>query len=754
MKRCPVCESELSEPISSFCRYCAWDIENDPTLNTMLLPLPDNILAKYKQKLEIAKKNLNKPQKASVSPKDVENEMYLIRKKFAEVEGYIGGERKKNTETLTKTQEIANQQKETDNELHLLQKKFAEIENYIGSDRKKNTETLTKHQEITQRQKETDSELRLIQKRIAGVENHIEDLKKKNAENLTKRQDIDSELLLIQKKLVELETYVKSDIETLKTRFETAVEDQKKAENDWLETVHERFVRLETAAEDEKNKHEANERAKASDIENMKKGFADRFKEMENELGNLSILLKKFADFVTNIDYEKKEGKNYISNLGTEHLSKVHQDITDRQKEMENQLLSLMQRKFAEFENRIGTSEIGVLRKIQATALEHQKEMENKMLSLIQKKTAGFEPHIGIGMKEEEKKQLIVLGIEKSGKVHDMTQEVVEHQKEAKNELLSMVHGKFAEFENRIEIEKKKREEQELTIASEIGNLRKIQEMALEHQKEMENKLLNIIQEKFAKFESHIEAQKKRAEEEEEERQIEMENELEYYPELAKENTEEKTKDRGDSKRPEPENWSKKAEAASASDEKIYCYTKAIESNPKDIHAYFKRGELYDHQGEYDKAIADYSEVIRRDPKYALAYNNRGAAHYRQHNCDKAISDYSEAIEINPSSPLFYNNRGIVYYHQGDYDNAIADYSQAVKRDPKYARAYNNRGSAYYSKRKYSKAIADYSKAIGLDPEYAGAYHNRGNLYKKIGRISLANKDFDKVLSINQTYNL
>ncbi len=452
--------------------------------------------------------------------------------------------------------------------------------------------------------------------------------------------------------------------------------------------------------------------------------------------------------------------------MGIEPSDNDRGEIVGHRKEAKNDRLSncssLLQEKFAEFESRIDiekkkreaheltiASEIGNLRKVQEMALEHQREMEHRLLSLVQKKIAPSETYIGIEKKEAEKKHLIVLGIEKSGKVHDMTQEIVEHQKEEKNELLKMVHGKFAEFENRLEIEKKKREEQALTITSEIGNLRKIHEMSLEHQKEMETKLLNMIQEKFAKFESHIDAETKKAEDEEQERMLEIEHELGGYIEGVKEKTEE-------SKRPEPkpENWSKKAEAASASDEKIYCYTKAIESNPKDIDAYFKRGELYDHQGEYDKAIADYSQVINLDPKYALAYNNRGAAHYRQHRCDKAISDYSEAIRINPLCPLTYNNRGIVYYHQGDYDNAIADYSQAVKRDPKYARAYNNRGSAYYSKRKYSKAIADYSKAIGLDPEYAGAYHNRGNLYKKIGRTSLANKDFDKVLSINQTYNL
>jgi len=98
---------------------------------------------------------------------------------------------------------------------------------------------------------------------------------------------------------------------------------------------------------------------------------------MENKLGNLSILLKKFADFVTDIDYEKKEGKNYVSNLETEHLSKVHQDIADRQKETENQLLSLIQRKFAEFENHIEAQKKREEEEEQERQIEMEMELEH-----------------------------------------------------------------------------------------------------------------------------------------------------------------------------------------------------------------------------------------------------------------------------------------------------------------------------------------------------------------------------------------
>ena len=55
----------------------------------------------------------------------------------------------------------------------------------------------------------------------------------------------------------------------------------------------------------------------------------------------------------------------------------------------------------------------------------------------------------------------------------------------------------------------------------------------------------------------------------------------------------------------------------------IAAYTEAIRKNPDDATAYFKRGDAYGANGEYDKAIADFTEVIRLDPNYPEANSRR-----------------------------------------------------------------------------------------------------------------------------------
>ena len=64
-------------------------------------------------------------------------------------------------------------------------------------------------------------------------------------------------------------------------------------------------------------------------------------------------------------------------------------------------------------------------------------------------------------------------------------------------------------------------------------------------------------------------------------------------------------------------------------DEAITQLTEAIRLDPKNVEAYFCRGEAYRSIVEAAKAIADYDEAIRLDPKLVKAFADcRGRAHY------------------------------------------------------------------------------------------------------------------------------
>ena len=71
-----------------------------------------------------------------------------------------------------------------------------------------------------------------------------------------------------------------------------------------------------------------------------------------------------------------------------------------------------------------------------------------------------------------------------------------------------------------------------------------------------------------------------------------------------------------------------------------------------------------------DVAIAACTRVLKDDPNSAEAYYNRGVVWRHKGNYDNAIGDYSEAIKLNPSYVSAYNNRGFAWSNKGEYDRA------------------------------------------------------------------------------------
>ena len=51
---------------------------------------------------------------------------------------------------------------------------------------------------------------------------------------------------------------------------------------------------------------------------------------------------------------------------------------------------------------------------------------------------------------------------------------------------------------------------------------------------------------------------------------------------------------------------------------------------------------------EYDRAIADFNKALQHDPRDLHAYVGRGSAYLRKQQYDLAIADYSKAVAIDP----------------------------------------------------------------------------------------------------------
>ncbi|MEC4813028.1 MAG: tetratricopeptide repeat protein [Scytonema sp. PMC 1069.18] len=194
-------------------------------------------------------------------------------------------------------------------------------------------------------------------------------------------------------------------------------------------------------------------------------------------------------------------------------------------------------------------------------------------------------------------------------------------------------------------------------------------------------------------------------------------------------------------------------------------FAQALQINPYYGKVYGKIGMARYHIGDYEGAIADYTQAIRMNPSDAIAYKNRADIRSQIGDTQGAFEDYTQAIKINPSllkdkqklppkiavSPndvVGYKNRGNSRADLGDYEGAIEDYTQAIKLNRKDADAYYHRGNYRYDLGDYIGAIADYNQAIRLNPNDADAYYNRGISHYNQGDKQATLQDFEKSADI------
>jgi len=198
--------------------------------------------------------------------------------------------------------------------------------------------------------------------------------------------------------------------------------------------------------------------------------------------------------------------------------------------------------------------------------------------------------------------------------------------------------------------------------------------------------------------------------------------------------------------------WFEKGEAATALNEKIAFYSRAIQINPKGGAVYNNRGNAFENAGNYPAALKDYSQAIALEPGNARTYFNRGNVLYKLTQYQEAILDFNQTLRFNPGFGMAYNNRGNCYRQLGDFQQAIDDYSRAVQLEPSNAQAYNNRGICYKNLKQYDRAVQDLKKAIEIDPDYDNAYYNLGSVYWAVRQWHEVIRAWEKCLEINPNH--
>ncbi len=110
-------------------------------------------------------------------------------------------------------------------------------------------------------------------------------------------------------------------------------------------------------------------------------------------------------------------------------------------------------------------------------------------------------------------------------------------------------------------------------------------------------------------------------------------------------------------------------------DKAIFCYSKVLELNPKNLDAKTDLGVCYaEGTNNPMKGIGLLREVVSINPRHETAQMNLGFLAVKSGQLDKAIARFDTVLMINPKNIEIYSYIGDVYLKKGDKEHAISNF--------------------------------------------------------------------------------
>ncbi len=95
---------------------------------------------------------------------------------------------------------------------------------------------------------------------------------------------------------------------------------------------------------------------------------------------------------------------------------------------------------------------------------------------------------------------------------------------------------------------------------------------------------------------------------------------------------------------------------------------------PNESHLLVLTGDSLLAQGETQEAMEEYSRAIKMNSKIAEAYFRRGVIYDKEGNLKHALTEYQKAVAISPYSTQYRDNLADAYFKRGEYEEAVLEY--------------------------------------------------------------------------------
>jgi tetratricopeptide (TPR) repeat protein len=169
-------------------------------------------------------------------------------------------------------------------------------------------------------------------------------------------------------------------------------------------------------------------------------------------------------------------------------------------------------------------------------------------------------------------------------------------------------------------------------------------------------------------------------------------------------------------------------------DEAETCLTRALDLKVAEYKVLTNLGVLALRQGNYDKARDHLKRALRLNPANVIALTNLGALADYQGRDDEARTCLMKALDLQPDYPEALGILGQVLMKQGDYDKARACLARTLALNPGNLRALTDIGACCIYQKQYEEAQRYCRKALEADPQSVSAMRNLGIALAKLGR--------------------
>lgn len=200
----------------------------------------------------------------------------------------------------------------------------------------------------------------------------------------------------------------------------------------------------------------------------------------------------------------------------------------------------------------------------------------------------------------------------------------------------------------------------------------------------------------------------------------------------------------------------------------------------------FSEGEMFFHQGKYDKAVSEFSKSLFLNVNDVKSLHLRARSYEELEKYEDALADYKTIIRYEPNYAQAYAGIGKLYWKQEDYRNAEKYLLLAANKDekdfeiiyllgramlmnrnfksadeflqmakemkPKDSKVYFYQGMARSQIGDILGAAGSFNMCLNFDPDNLTAKYNRGLIRLLIGYSEWAYEDFNDILKANPNH--